>query len=214
MANATPPVYTEEKLGKLALKADTAAERKNWSRAIKYGERTFLASSFLYEKNDLRYITHHKNLNRYYDKAGRIREASEGIKEAYLLSKQHLDPKHNVSTINRLLYYKLLIKEQNYADAIPIVLENIALLSSNKEDSFRLYHYLKQLYSLYAFTGNLEKEEQTLIKFLNLDKWLVDSNRQENLNVIIQLAKNYCKQDKIEEFNALVASHKLDYFCK
>ncbi|MBL4837085.1 MAG: hypothetical protein JKY34_05860 [Kordiimonadaceae bacterium] len=205
--------WTEEKLGKYAVKAERAATKKRWSRAIKCGEKMLVGSLALYPKKDIEYIRRLKTLNRYYDKAGKLDQIPERVKEAYLLSKEQLAPLHDSSKTSRLLYYKLLIAQKSYREAIHIVQENIALVGPSEDEQFRLYHYLKQLYSLYGLTGQLPQEEQTLLTFLALDKRLVGSPAEEQIQIIILLAQNYCLQKKLGKFRELSNSYGLQYRC-
>lgn len=160
----------------------------------------------LYPKKDIEYIRRLKTLNRYYDKAVKLDQIPERVKEAYLLSKEQLAPLHDSSKTSRLLYYKLLIAQKSYREAINIVQENIALVGPSEDEQFRLYHYLKQLYSLYGLTGQLPQEEQTLLTFLALDKRLVGSPAEEQIQIIILLAQNYCLQKSLASLESLVTA--------
>lgn len=206
--------WTEEKIGKLAVKADHAATRKKWGQAIKYGERALEGRAALNVESDPNYISCLKTLNRYYDKAGRLRQVAERVKKAYALSKKHLEPTHNTSKINRLLYYKLLIAEKDYQEAIPVVLENISLPGSTECDLFRKLHYLEQLYSLYGLTSQLKEQEAALIRFLELNEQLLGSDDEDSTKVRVLLAKNYCRQKKLDKFDDLKKKYDLQYICK
>ncbi|MBL4830027.1 MAG: hypothetical protein JKY55_09110 [Aliivibrio sp.] len=162
-AQADQSNWTEEKVGKLSVKADRAATRKNWRLAIKYGERILEGSAALYEVNDPTYITRLKNLNRYYDKAGRLTEVAGRVKLAYELAKDNLEPSHSVATTCRALYYRLLITQKKHQEAIPVVYFNMSTLTKGKDDQFRKLHYFRQIYALYGLTGQFEKEEEALV---------------------------------------------------
>jgi len=205
--------WTERKLGKIILKADKAARQKKWTRAIQYGEQMLKGVKSLDQPSDARYISQLKTLNRYYDNAKRLHHVAGRVKEAYILSKEYLEPTHETTMMSRTLYYKLLIADKNYNGAIPLVLENISILKKGENEDFRRHHYLKQLYSLYRMTGQLEKEEETLLLFLDLDKKLFNSSAKENVKIILNLANNYCRQKKFEEFNGLIKKYKLRYVC-
>lgn len=218
-ANETPRAtdginWSEKKLGKIILKADKAAMRKKWNRAIRYGEKMLSGSRALDRKNDPRYINLLKNLNVYYDKAGRIQEIPKRIEEAYLSSRKYLGAGHKTTRESRSLYYKLIILNKAYQSAIPLVLENISILGESREDKHQLYQYLKQLYSLYGLTGQLEKEEKTLLEFLALNRYLYGLDDEDNSKIILNLAKNYCLQKKIDKFEKLARAHNLHYFCQ
>lgn len=205
--------WTERKLGRVILKADKAARQKRWARAIKYGEKMLMGSDALDQHSDARYINQLKNLNRYYDKAGRLSEVSARVKEAYALSKKHLGRTHETTNMSRHLYYKLVISDKNYPQAILLVLENISIQEGAKENDYRLLHYLKQLYSLYGLTAQLQKEEKALLQYLEKSHQLFDDDDEDTAKAIWILAQNYCLQKKIPEFNQLKKTYNLDYVC-
>ncbi len=206
--------WTEKKLGKVSMLAAKAASKKRWSRAIKYGEQTLEGSAALDKPDDARYLGFLKNLNRYYDKSGRLQEVAPRVKNAYSLSMKHLGVAHPTTKVSRILLYKLHISYQNYKDAIPLVLENIAVLEKGKAGDYNHHQYLKQLYSLYSMAGQLELEEKTLIEFLELDKRLYGSSDKDNIKIIQNLAFNYCRQKKLKEFYQLIKRHQLLFTCK
>ncbi len=211
---ADETVWTEKKLGRVILKAERAAKRKIWSRAIRYGEQMLTGSEALDQKHDQRYINLLKNLNKYYDNSHRLAEVPERIKSAYLLSKQHLGLSHTTSLISRNLYYKLLIAEKKYHDAIPLVLENISVSEKSSTENFRILHYLEQLSTLYRLTRQYAKEEGILLRFLEMNKWLVGKDAEDNIKIILSLAQNYCRQNKFDQFKQLIISNNLKYYCK
>lgn len=214
IAIANEEIWTEKKLGKVILKADKAARQKQWGQAIKYGEQMLKGVQALNQPSDARYINQLKNLNTYYDKTNRLREVSDHIKNGYILSRQYLGLTHNTSLISRNLYYKLLISYKNYQDAIPLIYENISVLNSSKEDSFRKLHYLEQLVHLYGLTREFEKEENTLHKFIELNETLFGKSGEDYANAILMLAKNYCRQQKMAKFAELIIRNNLKYYCK
>lgn len=205
--------WTERKLGKVIIKADKAARKKQWSRAIKYGERMLQGTRALDQQSDARYINLLKNLNRYYDRAQRLNDVANRVKEAYILSRQHLGSTHETTMMSRTLYYKFLMSNRDYKGAINLVLENISILGKSEEDDYRLLHYLKQLYSLYGITNQLEPEETTLLRYLEKSRELFGENGEDNAKVIWILAQNYCRQKKILDFNRLKEIHNLKYVC-
>lgn len=211
---ATETEWTEKKLGKVSLKSVRAADKNRWSRAIKYGEQALKASEALDKPTDARYLHFLKNLNRYYDKTGRLQEVPTRVKKTYLQSKKYLGITHPTTKMSRTLYYKLHISNRNYMAAIPLVLENISVLNVGTDKDYKHHQYLKQLYSLYAMTGQLIKEERTLIEFIKLDKHLYGTTDRENTKIIQNLANNYCRQKKFKEFTELVKKHQLQFICK
>lgn len=210
---ASETEWTEKKLGKISLATAKAADKNRWSRAIKYGEQMLKASEALDKPNNARYLAFLKNLNRYYDKAGRLNEVPSRVIKAYSLSKKYLGVAHPTTKMSRTLLYKLHISNQDYKAAIPLVLENITILKQKPEADYNQHQYLKQLYSLYAMTGQLDLEEKTLLKFLELDKRLYSSSDHDNIKIIQNLANNYCLQGKFKKFNELISQHRLHYIC-
>ena len=205
--------WTEKKLGKTVIKADKAARQEDWSQAIQHGEQAVKGSRALNNQSFARYINQLKNLNRYYDKAGRLHDAFPQVKKAYILSVEHFGPRHETTVVSRTLYYKLLISRKDYLEAIPLVQENISLLGKSRNDHYAHIQFLKQLYSLYKMTGQPEKEEKALLQYLDLDKRIFDSSEKDNLKIIMDLAENYCRQNKIADFTKLMKSYGLKYQC-
>lgn len=213
-AQADQADWTEKKLGQVILKADRAARRQNWARAIKYGEQMLLGVQVLNQKSDARYIHLLKNLNRYYDKAGRLTEIGPRVAAAYRLSKAHLGLTHDTTMMSRHLYYKLLLAERKYRDAIPLVQENIDIARRSQKDPFRQLHFLEQLATLYGLTKQLEKEEKALLHFLEASRKILDATDKEHMDIILMLAQNYCRRQETEKFKKLAVQHHLKYFCK
>ena len=212
-ATADQISWTEEKIGKLAVKADKAATRKKWARAIKYGEEMLTASKAFHGADAPYTITRLKTLNRYYDKAGRLGEIHVRVKNAYQLSKKHFRPIHETTKTSRLLYYKSLLSQENYKGVIPLVLENISILRKTKDDDFRRLHYLGQLHGLYGMTGQSIQQEKILHRQLSLNKHLIGEHLEDNIKIIMNLAKNYCVQKKVDEFKELIQIYDLKFEC-
>jgi tetratricopeptide (TPR) repeat protein len=212
-SSANQTDWTEKKIGKVILSASKAAQHKRWGRAIKYGEQAVSASQSLDKENSPRYINLLKNLNNYYDKSGRLKSIPDQIKKTYLLSSENLGPEHPTTMTSRTLYYKLLIALKQYDGAIPLVLENIVIHKKYPDKSHKILLFLSQLYSLYAVTGQFEKEEETLISLLELNTQLFGSEDESNVRFIRDLANNYCRQKKFDKFNQLMKTHNLKYVC-
>lgn len=220
-AQADQGNWTEEKVGKLSVKADRAAMRKKWRLAIKYGEEMLKGSAALYDVNDPTYITRLKNLNRYYDKAGRLTEVAGRVKLAYELAKAHLEPSHSVATTSRVLYYKLLLTQKKYQEAIPVVYLNMSTLTKSKDDQFRKLHYFRQLYALYGLTGQFEKEEEYILNYIHLHEELIgelktDGDLEEDKDdelILKRLVQNYCRRELTDKIKALTQKYDLKYIC-
>ena len=206
--------WTEKKLGKVIVKADKAARQKKWSRAIKYGDQALEGSAALDKIEDPRYISQLKNINRYYDKAGRLLDVAHRIRQAYLLSSKHLGKFHETTKASRNLYYKLLVTQKDFLKAIPLILESVSNLKADREADFKRLRYLKQLYSLYALTRQYDKEETALMQYLTLSKKLLGEDDESIREGVINLARNYCRQKKLPEFTELSEKYSLKYVCE
>lgn len=205
--------WTEKKLGKYVVRADKAAARKKWSLAIKYGEKILEGSKALSGLNTPDTITRLKNLNRYYDKSGRLKEIPERIKETYFLSKKYFKLTHNTVVTCRLLYYKTLLAQEDYKNAVPLVLESMSILGDSRDDAFKKLHYLGQLHGLYGMSDQPSDQEKTLLELLKLNKKLVGTDIESNMKIIMNLAKSYCLQKKNDEFKELMQTYNLNFEC-
>ncbi|MBL4839032.1 MAG: hypothetical protein JKY34_15800 [Kordiimonadaceae bacterium] len=213
IAFAEPTGWTEEEIGKVAVRANKAATRKKWSRAIRYGEQVLSASEALYGQNHRSYINRLKTLNRHYDKSGHLAKIPERVKLAYELSKKHYKAGHVAARVSHLLYYKLLVSQKNYEAATPLVLENIAILTDSQDDRFKKLHYLGQLHGLYGITNQLAMQEETLEMHLALNQRLMGSALEDSISIIMNLGKTYCLQSKKLAFNTLMQTYALKYKC-
>ncbi len=207
------PKWTEKKLGTVIILAEKAAKKHKWLQAIRYGEEIFSAVQALNHYTDARYIQQLKNLNVYYDNAGRLKEVAPRIMRAYDLSKTHLGKAHETTSVSRKLLFKVFISNKKYMEAIPLVQESLSLLGDNKPDDFKKLSYLKQLHSLYGITDQLQQQEHTLLRLLKINNRFVGNNAKDNLEIIKDLARNYCLQRKAPEFNLLMAIYDLNYDC-
>jgi len=205
--------WTEKKLGKVIIKAERAAIKKKWSRGIKYGKRMVSGSLALDTKKSIRYIHLLKNINSYYDKAGRLLEVGGQVKKTYFLSSQNLGLDHPTTIKSRNLYYKILILNNQYSDAIPLMLEKILMSRKKPESEYKTLQYLSKLHSLYALIGQYEKEEDILLIILELNRKLVGTKDESNSEIIMNLANNYCRQKKFGKFDQLVTAHNLKLVC-
>ncbi|WP_417625108.1 hypothetical protein [Paremcibacter congregatus] len=205
--------WTEDKIGRLAVKADKAARKKNWRRAIRYGEDMLAGTKALYPETSPDYINRLKTLNRYYDRAERLLEVSERIHRAFELSAVHLGPDHTTTKVSHLLYYKLLLAEKDYPAAIMLVKDTLARLGASEDDQFKRLHYLGQLYSLYGLTGQFEREEQALRERLTLNRLMVGEGLENNADILLDLAKNLCTQKKYQSHDALVEAWGTNFIC-
>lgn len=205
--------WTEKKLGKIIVKADRASRKKQWDRAVSYGEKVLEGSLALDQKSDQRYINLLKNLNVYYDHSNRPNRDPSRIKEAYILSKMHLGPTHKTTFTSRNLLYKKYISQKKYREAIPLARENIQYNPKRTDSEFREYYYLTQLYSLYGLTEQFDKEEDTLKHMIDIARDIFGEEDEEYKKTILNLAKNYCRQKKYTPFTKLTKEHNLKYIC-
>jgi len=212
-ANADETVWTEKKLAKVAIKAYRASVRKKWSRAIRYGEQTLAGCIDLRGETNAKCITRLSSLLTYYDEANRLDTVGVRVKSAYELASQHLDVESEVALTIRNLYYKLLVERKDYMTAIPLAEENVRIYEKDRIEDYKAPHYLTQLYSLYGLTGQYEKEEKTLLELLNISVRLFGEEDEDNVLILLSLARNYCRQNKRREFDQLIQAHSLKYVC-
>jgi len=213
MATAYGSDWTEKKLGAVIIKADKAARHNKWARAISFGEQAVSASRELDRKYLSRYINLLKNLNSYYDQAGRLDEVPQRVEEAYRLSSEHLGRDHPTTIKCRALYYKILIANSRYQDAIPLMKENIETSRTFPQAGYEILKYLSRLASLYALTDQFAQEEATLLELLNLNTRLFGKDDKDNIKTVRDLANNYCRQRKFAAFDKLMKDHDLKYVC-
>ncbi|WP_417466160.1 hypothetical protein [Kordiimonas sp.] len=181
--------------------------------AIKYGEQLLEGSRLLYGPEDISTINHLKNLNRYYDKAGRLREVAERVRLGYQVSRKHFSLNHSTTEVSRLLYYKLLIAEKDYLGAIPVVYENIAVLTDSEDDAFRRLHYLGQLHGLYGLTEQHDKREEILLEQLELNIQLMGNDTESSEKIILNLGGIYCEQKKFTKLRELMTRFDMKLQC-
>lgn len=206
-------LWTEKKLGIVLVKATKSSHQKKWSQAIKYGRQALEGSLVLDAPNSPRYVNLLKNLNVYHYKTGQLNKHPAQVKEAYDLAGKILGMNHPTTMKSRFLYSKLLIAQKKYREAVPLTLESLTLFNKTVEDEYERLTYLSQLYSLYGLTGQYKKEEQTLLKLIKLNRHFTGPQDKENIKAIVDLGKNYCRQKKFAEFNALMKSYGLKYVC-
>ena len=212
-APAFAPLPTEKTIKKNIVKAHKAAARKRWSKAIKYGKRAAAGYAEIGPKEAMPYVVLLVKLNGYYDKAGKLTTAASSLEEAYGLAEKILPDKHEAAVASRDLYYKLLISKKRFLDAIPIVLRNVSIYENDKVEDYKAPHYLTQLYSLYGLTRQFELEEKTLLNLHALNLRIFGEDEHLNKQVMLSLARNYCRQQKRPEFDELVKIHDLKYVC-
>jgi len=73
--------WTERELGNIIMRADRAARKKQWSRAIRYGEKMLKGLEILNQPSDARYIKQLKNLNKYYDQVHQLNKVASRVKK-------------------------------------------------------------------------------------------------------------------------------------
>ena len=207
-------VWTEKELGKVIVRAEKAATKKRWQRAIKYGTRAVEGSLALDHKEAPRYINLLKNLNVYYDKTGKLADIPEQVESTYNQSFKVLGNDHPTTLKSRTLLFKLLLIQKRFSAAIPLVLEDIAINEKDPKGQYKILVYLSQLYSLYALTGQFEREGETLERLLALNIRLFGDKDASHLPIIKDLSNNYCRRKQQEKFTQLVEKYDLKFQCK
>lgn len=211
-----PSVYAlgAPKTGRLLSKATYEASRQNWPKAINYIDRALQVCIENHHEADPTNCIHAlATANNFYNVAGKLLEVSDRIEKAYYLAKENLKPTSTTAQKTRIHYYKLLILEQSYVEAISIVSENMANLTEEAEISPKRLQYLGQLFSLYGLTNQRENEITILKEMLHLSSMLHGMEYDSNRSIILNLGKAYCESNNYHAYNALMTRYKLSYSC-
>jgi hypothetical protein len=134
-------------------------DRKRWNAVIERGQKTVSKCNALHSEQSAVCITLLRNINQSYEKTRRFNPNPDQIEKAYRFSSQVLGKSHFTTRTARDYYYKYLIFTEDYAAAIPLVLEIIELEELGANDDFQLMQRYNQLYALQGLveTGLLKK---------------------------------------------------------
>ncbi len=214
-AGAGPTIqWTIKKIEKAENRASRAADKKKWVLAIRHGEKALEGLRARGEQNTPRYIQTLLKVTGFYSQSGRLGEIEARVEQAYNQARALLGPAHVLTREARAFYYARLVVRKDYASAIRLVQDAMAVLGTTMDEDYRRHRYLKHLYSLYGLTGELALEEDALKRFLALDARLYGNAVEDNGEIIQNLANNYCRQGKLAEFESLRAQHGLAFVCR
>lgn len=205
--------WSAKKLQKSILSMDKELRRKRWENLIKRGQQALPHCIARYTERDQRCITILRNINMGFERTRRFNDDPSQIEKAYTLAKSELGPKHFTTVMSRELYYKYLLVEERYVDAVPVVLEIIEVEESIENDQFEILERVMQLYALYGLSEQFEQEEQALLRLLELTEKLIGKESEDYNAAALALAENYCVQKKYHEFFSLVKKEKLEFHC-
>ncbi len=205
--------WTEAKLIKQIKKNDRAINKKQWKSAIRSGESALAGCLSLYDKLDQRCIIIMKNNVLAYAKTGQIQSHAEKISNAYQTAMDAVGRQHFSTVIIRDIYRQLLINDEQYEKAIPVVIETIEVEQSLQNDEFKILDWEILLYGLYKVTEQTEYEEPTLLRMLVLTEKLFGVDSDNFDRVVTTLADTYCLQKKHNEFFDLIGRYQLTTKC-
>ena len=205
--------WSEKKFGKTFISIDRDLDRKRWHRVIKRGQKALPHCVALHSLSDTRCIILLRNINLSYSKIRRFNPNPEQIELAYTLAKAELGPSHMTTNISRDIYYNYALYKEDYAGAIPLALELLAVEETIRQDPWEILALVEQLYALYGLTEQWSKEEDQLKRLLSMTESLIGKDGEDYQAAALALAQNYCVQKKLEDFYILIKEHRLSIRC-
>jgi hypothetical protein len=211
LAEARP--WSERKLDKAILKIDRDLTRKRWESVIKRSEKAIPECVARYSQRHPMCIVMLKNINHSYEQTRRFNPNPSQIEAAYRLSMEAFGTAHSTTVKTRDYYYKFLIFTEDYAAAVPLVKEIIALEEAGANDAYRLMQRYNQLYALQGLIENWPAEEAALTMVMRLAKEVMGEDSEDVKAAAEALAHNYCIQHKYHEFFELINQQNLNVPC-
>lgn len=211
LADAKP--WSERKLDKTILKIHQDITRKRWDSVIKRSKKAIPQCIAQHSERNQMCIVMLRNINRGYEETRRFNPDNTQISSAYILASEVFGKSHSTTVKTRDYYYKYLIFTEDYAAAIPLVKEIIALEEAGENDEYRLMQRYNQLYALEGLIENWPEEEAALTKVLSLAEEVLGKESEEYKAAAEALAHNYCIQTKYHEFFALINQENLQVDC-
>ena len=205
--------WSERKFDKTVLKIDKDIRRKRWEKAIERSQEALPQCHALYSEQATSCILILKNINQSYEKIHAFNPDKTQIESAYRLSSRVLGPTHSTTNSARDYYYKFLIFNERYADAIPLLMEIIELEKSRSNDAYQLMERYKQLYALEGLTENWPAEEAALNKVMSLAQQVLGRDSEDFRAAVEALAYNYCIQKKYYEYFELIREQQQEIAC-
>lgn len=205
--------WSEARFDRAILKIHRDMDRKRWDAVIVRGQKTVAKCNSLHSEQSVVCITLLRNINQSYEKTRRFNPNPDQIEKAYRFASQALGKTHFTTRTARDYYYKYLIFTENYAAAIPLVLEIIELEELGANDDFQLTQRYNQLYALQGLVENWPAEEAALTVVLSLAKEVMGEDSEDVHAAAEALAYNYCIQKKYHQFFELINKHSLQVSC-
>jgi len=205
--------WSERKFDRTILSIDKDITRKRWNSAIKRSQKALPQCIALYSAESPTCILVLKNINQSYEKIRTFNPQGEQIETAYRLSSDILGPTHATTNSARDYYYKYLIFNELYAEAIPLLMEIIRLEKSRDNDEYQLMERYKQLYALEGLTENWAAEEAALIMVIRLAQEVLGKDSEDFAAGVEALAYNYCVQKKYYEYFQLIKEQQIEIPC-
>lgn len=206
-------IWSEKKLDKAILKIDRELTRKRWDKVIARSQKAIPQCIARHGETNQMCIIMLRNINRSYEETWRFNPNHSQIESAYTLATQVFGKAHSTTVKTRDYYYKFLIFTENYAPAIPLVKEIIALEEAGPGDEYRLMQRYNQLYALEGLVENWPEEENALTVVLHLAKEVMGEDSDDYRAAAEALAHNYCIQNKYHEFFELINKQNLQVPC-
>ena len=206
-------IWSEKKLDKAILKIDRELTRKRWDKVIGRSQKAIPQCIARHGETNQMCIIMLRNINRSYEETRRFNSNHSQIESAYTLATQVFGKAHSTTVKTRDYYYKFLIFTENYAPAIPLVKEIIALEEAGPGDEYRLMQRDNQLYALEGLVENWPEEENALTVVLHLAKEVMGEDSDDYRAAAEALAHNYCIQNKYHEFFELINKQNLQVPC-
>lgn len=205
--------WSERKFDKTILSIDKDIRRKRWEKAIEHSQKALPQCRALYSEQATSCILILKNINQSYEKTRAFNPDKTQIEGAYRLSSEILGPVHSTTNSARDYYYKYLIFNERYAEAIPLLMEIIGLEKSRTNDAYQLMERYKQLYALEGLTENWPAEEAALTEVMSLAERVLGRDSEDFRAAVKELAYNYCTQKKYYEYFELIREQQQEIAC-
>ena len=205
--------WSERKFEKTILSIDKDLNRKRWKKVIKRSQKALLHCVELYSERSLSCIFILRNINQSYEKRHLFNPDNNQIEKSYRLSTEVLGKTHFTTNSARDYFYKYLIFNEHYAQAIPLLKEFIEIEKSSTNDAYQLMERYKQLYALEGLTENWPAEEVALTMVLKLARGVLGEESEDFKAAVEALTYNYCTQKKYSEYFELIKEEQQEVSC-
>ena len=212
-AQSKEKVWSERKFDKTILSIEKDIRRKRWNRVIDRSQDALYQCLSIHSESSPSCILILKNINQSYEKIYTFNPDDQQIVRAYRLASETLGYAHPTTRSARDYFYKYLIFNEKYIEAIPLLMEIIDLEKSGTNDAFQLMERYNQLYALEGLTENWPAEEAALIRVVQLAQQVLGEDSEEFSAAVEALAYNYCAQKKYYEYFELIKQQQQEIAC-